>query len=107
MRLTEERSEEALHYLMETDEECAILKTETERRDYKAKAVQSAIFKRSSGTVAERQALAECSDEYDRAMEDYFNALQAFEVIKNKRFTEEKVWDTWRTIQANQRRGNV
>ena len=107
MRITDDRAELALRYLAETDEEAAALKTDAERAEFKAKATRDAIFRRLQGSVADRTAEAGSSAEYTLAMAGYFDALQKYEAVRNKRGTESIVVDTWRTIQANQRRGNV
>lgn len=105
--ITDERAEKALRFLAETDAECGELRAETERAEFKAKAIKDAIFRHAEGTVAERTAHAGASDEYREAMDDYFACLSRYDAMKNKRGTEAIVLDTWRTIQANQRRGNV
>lgn len=103
--IQDSRAEKALTYLVETDEECADLKATAERREFKAKAIRDAIFLRSEGSVAERSAIAGSADEYKAAMDAYFDALRRYEAMRNKRATEVIVMDTWRTIQANQRKG--
>jgi len=107
MRITDDRAEQALRYLAESDEPAATLKTDAERAEFKAKAIKDAIFRRLQGSVADRTAEAGSATEYTMAMASYFDALQKYEAMRNKRSTESIVVDTWRTIQANQRRGNV
>jgi len=105
--ISEDRLQKALTYLANTDESCAELKTETERREFKAKAIRDAIFKRLDGSVADRQAKAGSSDEYGEAMEAYFEAMQQHEAMKNKRATEVILIEVWRSLNASRRAGNV
>ena len=107
MNISDDRLQKALTYLAETDEPCADLKANTERAEFKAEAIRDAIFLRTDGTVAERTAVAKASKEYADAKEAQFIVLAQYEAMRNKRTTEAIVVDTWRTIQANQRRGNV
>jgi CRISPR/Cas system CSM-associated protein Csm2 small subunit len=107
VRVTDERAEKALRYLAETDEECAALKADSERAEFKAKVTKDGMFRRLDGSVADRQAEAGASTEYVDAMLDYFRCLQAYEATRNKRQTEALVCEIWRSVQANQRRGNV
>lgn len=105
--LSDERAEKALRFLADTDEECAALRAETERAEFKAKAVRDAVLKRAEGTVADRTAFAGSCDEYRAAMDDYFDVLRRYEAMRNKRGTEAIVVDVWRSANANRRMGNV
>jgi hypothetical protein len=105
--IDDDRLHKALSFLATTDERCANLRADMERAEFKAKAIKDAIFKRLDGSVADRSAEAGASEEYGQAMAGYFDALRDYEALRNKRATEAIVIDTWRTIQANQRRGNI
>lgn len=105
MSLTQNRMEQALTYLAETDEPCASLRADMERHEFKAKVLKDAMFMRLEGTVAERNAQAGSSREYDDAMGIYFDCLKAFEGMRNKRQTEAIVCECWRSINANRRQG--
>lgn len=103
--VSDERAEKALRFLAESDEEAAIAKADMERAEFKAKAIRQTVFKIADGSVADRNALAETSDDYRHAMDLYFVALQKYAHMANKRETEKIVLDTWRTISANRRHG--
>jgi hypothetical protein len=107
VRVTDERAEKALRYLAETDETCAELKTDAERMEFAAKAIKDSIFKRLAGSVADRQAEAGSNVEYENAMVGYFNALQSFEAMRNKRNTEALVIEVWRSVTASRRAGMI
>ena len=85
MLITNDRLEEALAKLAATDGQIAELRAQVERMDYRTKAVKDAVFLRSEGSVAERNAIAGTHPEYSAAMENYFTALQAHEKLKNER----------------------
>ena len=107
MTITTERMEQALTYMAQTDETCAQLRADMERAEWKAKAIRDALFMRLTGTVAERTAQAGASEEYETAMNRYFDYLAAWEHVKNKRQTEAIVVEAWRTIAAGRRVGVI
>lgn len=101
--ITQERMEDALQFLSETDEPCAALRTDMERAEYRAKRTKSAVFKLSDGSVAERNALADTHTDTDVAYEEYFKAMREYEAMKNKRATESIVFEAWRSLNSNRR----
>jgi len=105
MLVSDERLETALSRLAKTDALSAELHMKAERAEFKAKAVKDAIFLRSEGAVAERQAKAGISDEYTAAMEDYFAAVQAYDTIKNERAREVLVIEVWRSLNSARNKG--
>ena len=107
MTITTERMEKALSYLAETDETCAQLRADMERAEFKARATKDALFMRLTGTVAERTAQAGASEEYETAMNRYFDYLHAWESVRNKRGTESIVIEVWRSIGAARRSGQI
>lgn len=108
MTVSIDRMEKALVYLAETDELAATLKADTERAEYKARAIRDAVFRRlSDGGVADRQALAGSSEEYGAAMEAYFVALARSEHVRNKRSTESIIVEVWRSVNSSRNRGNL
>lgn len=105
--ITTKRMEQALTYLAETDDKAAYHKAHAARTEYKAKSIRQAMFLRHSGTVAERQALAESSDEYQEALATYFEALREYEHVRNKRATEAIVIDVWRSVNSARNKGQI
>ena len=105
--ISEDRLHQALTYLATTDEPCAKLRADVGRAEFKAKVVKDAIFKRLDGSVADRTAEAGASDEHAAAMNEYFDVLERYEAMRNKRATEVVVVDTWRSLNASRRQGNV
>ena len=104
-RITEDRMSEALAYLCDTDESCAELKTNVERADYRVDAIKDAIFLRSEGGVAVREAIAKTHPEYVAAKEKYFDALQKHEAMRNRRNTENIVFECWRSLFSGMKKG--
>jgi hypothetical protein len=107
MLIDEDRLEKALKRLAETDAPIAALHADVERTEYRAKAVKDAVFLRSQGSVAERNAIAGTHPEFSAAMENYFSALQAHDRMKNERSREVLVIDVWRSLQSARTKGLI
>ena len=108
MSLTKNRMEQALRYLAETDETDAYHKAHVARAEHKAKKIKEAMFLHSDKkTVADRQADAADSEEYDAAMANYFEAVREFQHVRNKRTTETIVIDVWRSLNAARNKGQI
>lgn len=105
MLISDERLESALKKLARTDELSAELHMKMERAEFRAKAIKDAVFMRSEGTVAEKQAIAGTSQDYSAAMDEYFAALQAYDTIKNERAREVLVCDIWRSLNSTRNKG--
>lgn len=103
--VTQERMENALAYLADTDEQCAALRADMERAEFRAKRKKAAVFQISAGSVAERNAIAETHEETGEAYEQYFKAMHEYHAMSNRRATETIVVDTWRSLNANRRQG--
>ena len=107
MLINDKRLEQALTKLAETDAQVAELHAEFERAEFRAKAIKDAIFLRSTGSVAERSAIAGTHPEYGAAMENYFTALQGHEALKNARSREVLIVDVWRSMSSARTKGLI
>jgi hypothetical protein len=107
MLINDERLERALTKLAQTDAPIAQLHADVERAEFRAKAIKDAIFLRSEGSVAERNAISGTHPEYNTAMETYFNALQAHDTMKNERSREVLVVDVWRSLSSARTKGVI
>jgi hypothetical protein len=107
MLISDKRLEQSLTKLAETDEQVSKLHADVERAEFRAKAVKDAIFLRSDGSVAERNAIAGTHPEYTAAMEAYFAALQLYETMKNGRSRECLVVDVWRSMSSARTKGLI
>jgi hypothetical protein len=105
MLIPDERLERALAKLAKTDQLAAELHMRMEQTEFKAKATREAVFLRCEGNVAERSAQAQTSDDYSKAMDCYFEALKAYEGLKNERAREVLIISCWQTLNANMRKG--
>jgi hypothetical protein len=98
--IDEKRLTQALTYLANTDDEM-------ESAEFKAKATKDTVFRHLEGSVADRSAEAGSSQVYKEAMNDYFSLLRRYDAMKNKRATQIVVIDTWRSLNASRRTGNI
>lgn len=105
--ISDERMTKALTFLAETDESSADLKTDVARKEYALDLAKRRLYLESSGAVEERKAKAEVSDVVQLAVEAHLKAIVAFERVRAKRTTEAMIVDTWRSVNANRRSGNV
>ena len=105
MLVTDQRLEAALGKLAKTDQLAAELHMNVERAEFKAKAIKDAIFLRSTGAVAERQAQAGTSEDYIAEMDKYFDALKAYEGLKNERAREVLIIEVWRSLNSARNKG--
>ena len=106
--INQARLQQALTYLAETDEECAKLRADHARAEFQAKTVKNVLFEaESSGSIADRTAKAESSQEYISIKNEEFNYFFRYEAMKNKRITESILIDTWRSLNAGRNRGQI
>lgn len=102
--ITDERAEQALEYLHSTTGKIGEAKAELERAEILRKRVRKRVFLASTGTVAERDATAECNEESKAADDRYITALGEYESLRARRDLETIALDVWRTESANRRR---
>lgn len=105
--ISDERMTKALTYLVDTDESSADLQTEVVRKEYVLDLVKKRMFLTADGGVEQRKAIAEVSDDVQNAVAEHLKAIAAFERVRAKRKTEAMIVDTWRSVNANRRSGNV
>jgi len=106
-QLTENRVEEALIFLSDTDKNHADLGGEVKRLEEGIKQAQAHEFLLADGTVAEREAKAKTSLKYNQAVLDHIQAFKDFKLIDNQRNHEIRIIDIWRTLSSNRRQGNM
>jgi hypothetical protein len=105
--ISDERCGKALTYLANTDEDAAELKVVVARKEYLLELARKSVYLNSEGTVENRKAKAELSNEVGFAMDEYLEAMLSHEKVKAKRLTEALIVETWRSVNANRRVGNV
>lgn len=102
--ITDERAEQALEYLQSTTGKIGEAKAELERSEILRKRVRRKYFLTTEGTVAVREAEAECRVEVQEADDRYCEAVAAYESLRARRDIETITLDVWRTESANRRR---
>lgn len=106
--ISKERLEKALSYLVDTDEPAAQAKALMTRLEDAKKTVQALeYFKSPEGSAAGKTQDALASKAYRDHIELLGNAVADYELLRNKRATETLVVEIWRSVNANQRRGNI
>lgn len=105
--ISDERLQKSLKYLAETDEPCAKAKSLLVGLDHQLKTIKAVSFTTASGTMAEKEAKAYASQSYREHVAKIEQATYDYEILRNKRLTEELVVECWRSINANRRKGNV
>jgi len=104
----DKRIEEALTYLTETDEEYGRLKGHKAGLEHRLKVCRATETLKAEGkSMAERECRALASEPYKVMVNIYEDCVIDLEIMGAKRKKEELVIDVWRTINANQRRGNI
>jgi hypothetical protein len=108
MLIDDDRLHQALSLLTSTDEQCAALRADMERTEQKAKATRAAMVKCADGSSASaREAIADSSPELAAAWEEHFKAMHKYHAMANRRASEAIIVDTWRSLNASMRKGNV
>lgn len=105
--ISDDRLQQALTYLAETDSQAAELKTDVERKHWIMKKVEAMMYIHGAGTVDLRKATAKVSNEVEEATEAWLTALADSEAVINKRKTESLITEIYRTESANRRAGGI
>lgn len=102
--IDEERVGKAMRYLAETDLTYAEAKGALESAEILRKRVRARVFLTAEGTVADRQARAECDHDSEAADGEYVEAIKRFEELRARRQRAELVVDVWRSLEATRRK---
>ncbi len=97
----------ALEYLKSTDEEAARAKANLELMQDQKKTVEALQFVDAEGGTGERGKIALASEEYQAHLDKINDAVFTFELIRNRRKAAELQIEMWRSINSNQRKGNI
>lgn len=100
-------AENAHNYLKNTDIEAAKARCLYEALDDQKKTVLALVFMSESGSAGERAKAAESSDAYIEHLGKLNDARLDFEIIKNQRKSAELQIEMWRSVNSNQRKGNI
>lgn len=89
---------------MADDATAARIRYQATKAENKSKLIYHRLFLSfNSGTVAEREARAICSPEYQEAKEEEALALAELEALRQRRDWAETIREIWRTENANAR----
>jgi hypothetical protein len=99
--------ERALRWMATTDVEFADWRVQMLRAEYMADVAESTVYKLLEGTVEDRKRAAKAAPEVQKAMDDYFGCVRGYEKLRAQRKTAELLIETWRTVEASRRQGNV
>lgn len=107
MSVTAQQVSESLLRLAETDAEHARKKARMEGLEYLFKTVKATEYLGASGTNGEREQKANASKAYQDHAAKYEQAVLDFTALDNERKTLILTIDVWRSLNANQRKGNI
>ena len=99
--------DDALKFMRDNAEELSAAMGQSKYLDHKRKIVRSQIFLEYDGTVAEREAKAETSDEYRKVVDEILEAETLKSLLQTQFKRAEMTIELYRTESANQRRGNI
>jgi hypothetical protein len=105
--VTTDEMERALRWMACSDTEFADWRVASLRAEYMADVAEAMVYKLAEGSIEDRKKAAKASPEVKKAMEDYFTAVRGYEVLRAQRKTAELLIETWRSVNANRRVGNV
>jgi spermidine/putrescine-binding protein len=95
--------EAAYKWLNESSEEIALAWATVLRKEYRAKKVHARLVRHGSGAMELRKAVATDHEEYETAMEEYFEAARVWELMKDQRDRARAIGDAWRTAESSGR----
>jgi hypothetical protein len=103
--ITQDRMENAMEYLTDTDDAFAAMKTLLARTEILAKRARARIFLTGDkGSVEAKKAAAETHTEVCAADDTYIEAMREYETLKARRSRAEILIEVWRTLEASRRR---
>lgn len=103
MLISDTLVQQAFDWLKENAKPSAAARAARIRAEHNTKRVKAQQFLSHEGSVAERDAQAIASTEYDEAVEAECAAVEADEFHRNQRNKAEAIIDAWRTEQSNYR----
>jgi len=106
--VTDESIEAALNFLRDSSKPLADWKSRAKYLEQERKSLKAAAFlEAEGGTVMERESKAYIDSAYHACLDRYKEAIYEFEILENQRKAAEQRIEVWRTLAANQRRGNI
>jgi len=101
-------AEKALDFLKNTDKECARLKARATALDGMKKSVVALLYNEiESGSAADKLKKSEGHPDNIAHLENLRQANEEFHSMNNQRLTASTQIDMWRSVNSNQRKGNI
>lgn len=101
-------AEKALEFLKSTDIEAARAKAYASALDDMKKTVLAMIYNEiPEGSAAEKTKKAEGHKDYQDHLEKLRKANEEYHILNNQRISAATQIDMWRSINSNQRKGNI
>lgn len=99
--------EAALNFLRDTSEPLADARARAKFLEQKRKTLKAEGFLDATGNISERESVAYTQPNYVKCLDEYKTAVYDAELLANQRLAAELRIEVWRTLNANQRRGNI
>lgn len=100
-------AETALNYLVATDAEFARAKALFDGLSEQKKTIAALEYGKLSGSAAEKNQQALASEPYQSHTKAIRDAQIEFETLRAKRGTNITIIDMWRSVNSNQKKGNI
>lgn len=100
-------AEKALRYMVDSDEEFARAKTLYDALSEQRKSIAALEYGKLTGSAAEKNQQALASEVYQLHLQAIRDAQIEFEILRSKRLTNMCIIDMWRSVNSNQRKGNI
>jgi hypothetical protein len=101
--ISDQAAQKAFDWLHEQAGPAAAARANRERREYALKQVKARAFLQCKGTVAEKEASAILTPEYEQALDEYVQAVQEDEEYRNNRSKCDAIIQAWQSCNANER----
>ena len=100
----DDRAEVAHNALSDSDEEYGTISAYVKMAPHTTKLIKAKSFLMTSGTVAERDAMAYASQDYKDFVNKLSDSMVEYEILNARRESWQREVDIWRTISANRRK---
>jgi len=106
--VTDDQTQLALDYLRDSAEPFAEWKANMKWLEHRRKVVRAvAVLEQKAGSHAANLAIADASIEYSDVLGEYKDAVYHFTLIESRRKAAELKIEVWRSLNANNRKGNL
>ena len=100
-------AEIALQFMVDTDDDFARAKTLYDALCEQKKSIAALEYGKLTGSAAEKNQQALASEVYQLHLRSIRDAQIEFEILRSKRLTNMCIIDMWRSVNSNQRKGNI